>query len=371
MPVVDADAHVVETEHTWDYLDPDDEKYRPVVVQSQGSDETKYWMVDGKIRGRARGPVAARGLASGVSRRMVTDDSKRYMEDIPGRLAHMDELGIDVQILYPTMYINRMCDRPETEIALSKSYNRWLADIWTQSKGRLRWTCILPLSTMDQAIEQLHWSVDHGCCGVTMRSIEGERLLIDDYFAPLYTEAERLNVPITVHIGNSNSYFQEIMSKDGIGGTFANFRLMSVASFHQLVTTGMPKRYPGLRFGYIEASSQWIPYVVHDLRRRLETRGRTLEEDVLGAYNIWVTAQTDDDLPTVLRYANPGHLMIGTDYGHQDQSSEIDAMRNLRDNGSLPPDVAEKILGQNACEFYGIDIASQSSARNSGERIAI
>lgn len=358
MPVIDADTHVVETEHTWDYMDPDEQKYRPVVVQSQAGDGAKYWLVDGKIRGRARGPVAAQGLSPKAARNMVTDDAKRYMEDIPGRIAHMDALGIDVQVLYPTMYINRMCDRPETEVALAKSYNRWLADIWTQAKGRLRWTCILPLSAMDQAIEQLRWSVERGCCGITMRSIEGERLLIDESFAPLYREAERLNVPIAVHIGNSNPYFGEIMSKDGIGGTFAALRLMSVASFHQLVTTGMPKRFPRLRFGYIEASSQWIPYVIHDLRRRLETRGRQLEDDVLGAYNIWVTAQTDDDLPTVLRYANPGHIMIGTDYGHQDQSSEIEAMRNLRDNGGLEPAVAERILGQNACEFYGIDVAA-------------
>src|SRR3712207_8905191 len=47
-----------------------------------------------------------------------------------------------------------------SEIALSKSYNRWLADIWQQGKGRLRWTCILPLSTMDEAIQQLRWSVE-------------------------------------------------------------------------------------------------------------------------------------------------------------------------------------------------------------------
>lgn len=358
MPVVDADAHVVETEHTWDYLDPADEKYRPIVVPSQTGDGATYWLIDGKVRSRARGPVAARGLSEKVARNMVTDDAKRYMEDIPGRLAHMDELGIDIQVVYPTLYINRMCDNPDTEVALSRSYNRWLADIWQQARGRLRWTCILPLSTMDEAISQLRWSVERGACGITMRSIEGERLLIDESFAPLYAEAERLNVPITVHIGNSNPYFGEIMSKDGIGGTFAALRLMSVASFHQLVTTGLPKRFPGLRFGYIEASSQWIPYVVHDLRRRLETRGRHLEEDVLDAYNIWVTAQTDDDLPTVLRYANPGHLMIGTDYGHQDQSSEIEAMRNLRSQGGVDSAVVDRILGENALDFYGIKVAA-------------
>ena len=119
---------------------------------------------NGEIRGRARGPVAAFGLSDKVKRNMVTDDSKRYMEDIPGRVAHMDELGIDVQVLYPTMYIGRMCENPDTEIALAKSYNRWLADIWEQSKGRLRWTSILPLATW-RGVE-VSLAAEHGACRV-------------------------------------------------------------------------------------------------------------------------------------------------------------------------------------------------------------
>lgn len=354
MPVIDSDAHVVETEHTWDYMSAEDEKFRPQVVD--GPDGFKYWQIDGQLRARARGPVAAAGISEKVKRNMVTDDAKRYMEDIPGRVAHMDELGIDVQVLYPTMYIGRMCDNPDTEIALARSYNRWLADIWEQGNGRLRWTSILPLSTMDEAIKELHWSAEHGAVGITMRSIEDERLLIDDYFAPLYEEASKLNQPITVHIGNSNSYIRSLMAKDGIGGTFSGLRLMSVACFHQLITTSTPKKFPNLRWGFIEASSQWLPYAIHDLRRRLETRGRDLEEDVLGAYNIWVTAQTDDNLPEVLGYVSDRHILIGTDYGHQDQSSEIEAMRIMKEDGDLGPGVVDNILGQNAIDFYGITV---------------
>ena len=29
--VIDADAHVVETERTWDYLEPSEQKYRPML----------------------------------------------------------------------------------------------------------------------------------------------------------------------------------------------------------------------------------------------------------------------------------------------------------------------------------------------------
>lgn len=352
MVVVDSDAHVIETEHTWDFMDPSDSKYRPEVVT--GKDGIGYWMIEGKIRGRARGPVAARGIANTVSRRMVTDDAKRFMEDVPGRVAHMDELGIDIQVLYPTMYINRMCDEPDTEVALARGYNRWLADIWQQSRGRLRWTCILPLDTPEEATRELRFSKEHGACGVTMRAIEDDRLLVDPYFFPIYEQANQLDLPITVHIGNSNEAYADVWSKDSAGGTFGRFRTVSLAACHALITNGIPQLFPGLRFGFIEASSQWIPYMIHDLRRRLETRGRELPPEPLKVNNIWVTCQTDDDLPYVLKYAGEDQLVVGTDYGHQDQSSEIEAMRVMRDKGDVEPRIIDKIMGANAVALYGL-----------------
>ena len=35
MRVIDADAHVIETDETWDYLDPGDRKHRPDAVGTQ------------------------------------------------------------------------------------------------------------------------------------------------------------------------------------------------------------------------------------------------------------------------------------------------------------------------------------------------
>ena len=129
---------------------------------------------------------------------------------------------------------------------------------------------------------------------------------------------------------------------------------MSVASCHALITNGTPLLFPHLKFAFVEASSQWVPYKVHDLTRRLETRGRELEPDVLKAYRIWVTCQMDDDLPYVLKYSGPDNIVVGTDYGHQDQSSEIEALRDMRTRGDVDPEVVEKILGANAQALYNI-----------------
>jgi predicted TIM-barrel fold metal-dependent hydrolase len=75
---------------------------------------------------------------------------------------------------------------------------------------------------------------------------------------------------------------------------------------------------------------------------------------VLRKNHIWVTCQTDDDLPYVLKYAGDDRLIIGTDYGHNDTSSEILALRKLREDGAVPAKVVNKILDDNARALYGL-----------------
>jgi hypothetical protein len=48
---IDADAHVLETEKTWEYMESADKKFRPqVVVSTGGSPNDEYWLVDGTLR---------------------------------------------------------------------------------------------------------------------------------------------------------------------------------------------------------------------------------------------------------------------------------------------------------------------------------
>ena len=131
MPTIDADAHVIETERTWDYMDEADNKFRPMIVASQDG-QKQFWLVDGRVT--PRGPINA-----------ALPESTREMQDIESRLRHMDELGIDIQVLYPTVFLAPLTNRPEIEVALCKSYNRWLADIYRRADNRLRWIAMLPL----------------------------------------------------------------------------------------------------------------------------------------------------------------------------------------------------------------------------------
>ena len=44
--VIDADTHVVESDRTWEYLDPAARKYRPTMVSTGGDQPTLHWLID-------------------------------------------------------------------------------------------------------------------------------------------------------------------------------------------------------------------------------------------------------------------------------------------------------------------------------------
>ena len=67
-----------------------------------------------------------------------------------------------------------------------------------------------------------------------------------------------------------------------------------------------------------------------------------------------LACQTDDDLPYVLKYSGEDNIVIGSDYGHNDTSAEIEALRTLKRKGDVDPKVIDKILYDNAKALYGL-----------------
>jgi predicted TIM-barrel fold metal-dependent hydrolase len=56
----------------------------------------------------------------------------------------------------------------------------------------------------------------------------------------------------------------------------------------------------------------------------------------------------------VLQYAGEDNLVIGSDYGHADTATEIEALRRLKENDALSPRAIDKILDDNARALYGL-----------------
>jgi predicted TIM-barrel fold metal-dependent hydrolase len=354
--VIDADAHVVETERVWDYLEASEQKYRPTLMTSRENPKRQNWFLDGEDLGfkfPSPDEKQSEEHLKRFGREVATPVKARELSDVTQRLRHMDELGIDIQVLYNSLWLTPLTKRPDAEIALCWSWNRWLADVWRLGENRLRWTCVVPALSPKEAVPQIRFAKEHGAVGVCMRPFERDRMMTDPFYYPIYDEAQRLDIPITVHLANGSPELFKLLTNDA-GGGFATFRVPTVTSCYALIMSEIPRVFPKLRWGFIEVSSQWVPWVIHEAMRRSLGSARPISKDCLRQYNIYVSTQTDDDFPYVISYAGEENLVIGTDYGHGDTSSELNAIARFKAMKDLSPEVKRKILSDNPRRFYGI-----------------
>src|SRR5262245_31365261 len=137
MGFIDADAHVDETRETFEYIDPADELYKPILLDPPGAgylgpnvpDPHPIWMIGGSARLKRYRDDEITG----------TTEATRELRDVPARLRHMDQLGFDHQVIYPTLFLHAVTAQPEVEAAVHGAYNRWLADKTADTGGKLRW----------------------------------------------------------------------------------------------------------------------------------------------------------------------------------------------------------------------------------------
>lgn len=351
--VIDSDTHVDETEATWEYIPANGQEFKPTPVGDIRPGGRRHWLIDGlKFTRPSRDDTITKTT-------VVT----RELLDVPARLRHMDELGVEVQVIYPTIFLQNMAERPEAELSITRSYNRWLADRTAQSGGRLRWIFVPSPRNLETTVADLRWARDHGTCGVLKKDDrEADHNIYEPYFFPLYEEAERLNVPICVHSGSGRSQALVTAVRGDDNPGFSRLGEARVADgIYEIIAANVPAKFPKLRFGAIEAGASWLPLIAHKLRRgitraHLFTNERPRDVSFEGN-RLYVTCHVDEDFPMLLRCISEDNLLVGSDYSHHDFSQEIDFTSSLQElayQEILSPDAPRKIMYENPKTFYGL-----------------
>ena len=359
--VVDADTHVIESSGMWELLDERMYARRPLLV-SIPADTTyrarnAFWLIDGNMfpKGAGKGGFSLSTPSAQLRQtsRMDISVACREASDPQGRLADMDGLGIDVQVLYPTLFLVHVTDDTELEAGLCDAYNRWMSSMWSRGSNRLRWTAVLPLTSIDASLMQMEQAKQHGAVGLLFRGIERDRMLDDPYFFPIYEAAERLDLPICVHLGGGCPAWSNLFDFDRHAGFAAN-TLLPVIAFHDLIRNKIPERFPGLRFGFIEAGASWVPFLLHRLKRTLGVDSYAWGPSLFRDYRLYVACEADEDLPYLVQSVGEDNLLIGSDYGHADPAVEAALVATMRARSDVPAAAIDKILGLNAKSFYAL-----------------
>src|SRR5438874_2088414 len=107
--IIDADGHVVEPRAVWtEYTEPEFRE-QMIQVRRNGAGKDELWIA-GENRSRPSLPVAASMIPGGLSdleraRELTWDDVAPGGYDPHERIKLMDREGIDIAVLYPSLWL--------------------------------------------------------------------------------------------------------------------------------------------------------------------------------------------------------------------------------------------------------------------------
>jgi predicted TIM-barrel fold metal-dependent hydrolase len=362
LKVVDADTHISESEAMWELLDKEMHHRRPVLVSvPEGTlygERDAFWLIDGNIfpKPAGRGGFNLITPSAAKRQRLRTDIDVRCREitDPRARLADMDRLGFDAQVIYPTLFLIYLTDDVALEVALCRAYNRWMAQVWSQAKDRLRWVVVPPLRSVEESIKEIRWARERGAVGVFFRGIEGNLTLDNPYFFPVYREAADLDLPICIHQGSGCPTFINFFNLER-NRQWSHSAILPLFAFNDIVNNKIPELFPRLKFGFIEAYATWVPYLLHSFQRQFREDWKfSSSRDLFREYRIYVACETGENLSALVDCIGEDHLLMGSDYGHNDPFEQRNFLPVLRGQKSVSSRVAEKMVRDNPCAFYGL-----------------
>src|SRR5712692_3276807 len=160
--VIDADGHVLEPVDRFErYIEPAHRANAPrMVIDTDGKERL---LIEGEVYGSTKGMnvVGAIGSRDGE----VDEETVTYADGRPGgfdphkRIPDMDLDGIDAAFLYPSMGLfSGAIKEPKLAAAVCRAYNRWLADYCRPYPDRLFGVAMLPMQSIDFAIEEMRYA---------------------------------------------------------------------------------------------------------------------------------------------------------------------------------------------------------------------
>jgi len=244
-----------------------------------------------------------------------------------GRLALMDEQGVDVQVLsLTTPGLHNLEPGPAIEAA--RRVNDLIAETCARHPTRFQGFAALPTSDPETAPRELERAVrDLGLKGALLCGRTRDRHLDHPALRPMLAKAAELGVPLFIHPQTPSPVVREA-SYSGIGEradlALAAFGLgwhyEAGLEWVRLAAAGIFDELPGLQI----ILGHWGEVVLFYLERTAAVLGRALELDrPLGEYarrNLYVTGSgmwSEPYLRRCLEIVGPDRLLFSTDFPYQ------------------------------------------------------
>ncbi|MCG8418076.1 MAG: amidohydrolase [Proteobacteria bacterium] len=377
--IVDADRHIIEPVDLWqEYLEPEFIQYAPSHRSLPGQ-ETMSERVQ-RLGGRALVPLPPEIVIDGqpivaklserarielalVAQRRAEMTRRALRPDT--QLVAMDEEGVDIAYLYPTIAsfavaVDSM--EPAVAAALARAYNNWLHDFCSACPERLRGVGLISRHDPQDMVSELQRIAGFGWTAVVLRPnpVKRRTLSHPDY-ETFWTECERRSIAVSLHEGTHTHL--PTTGYDRFSSRFAlhacSHPMEQMMALLALIEGGVLDRHPGLRIALLEAGCGWLPYWLWRLDEvEYKSLAGEVEEHVRmkpSEYfrrQCFVTLEPEEPyLEGLIRFVGQESLLFGSDFPHFDHESDaLDKALGLERR--LSSAVVHKMVWHNPHRFY-------------------
>jgi aminocarboxymuconate-semialdehyde decarboxylase len=291
---------------------------------------------------------------------LVTNGRKRalgadsHLIDAAGRVARMDELRVDTQVLSLVPLLFGYDLERADAVAMTRDTNDEIAGYVRDHPGRFLGLANVPVIDTDAAIAELERAMGlPGFVGLTLGSNINGRSWDEDALFPILQAAERLGAyvffhPIDVRAGDK---LPDYYTKNLIGNPLET--TMLVAS---LVFGGVLDRLPNLRMclahggGYATFA---IGRFDHGFRVRPETKAiATPPSDYLARFDVDALVHSEQAVRYLVDVMGVEHVMLGSDFPAD--MGPVDPVGEIERNPLLSEAEKAAILGGNVERALGL-----------------
>lgn len=277
------------------------------------------------------------------------DVNKAYLDLGKGRLAAMDEAGVDMQVL---SFSGNQIPDAKTSIRIMSEANDEAAKAVRKYPSRFAAFASLPLADPKAAVAEFERALTKlgFVGGFVCGTVNGE-FLDDKKYWPVFECAESHNAPIYLHPSFPLSSMMQTYFKgrEELSGPEWGFMVDASCHFMRLITAGVFDRFPKLKIilGHLGES---IPYNLDRINNRLAAYAKAKLKRSVAEYireNMVVTTSGNFSAPSVLCAAATigiDNILFSADWPNESNKVAVDFLKHLPLG---KPDI-EKIAYRNA-----------------------
>ena len=348
--IFDGDGHVLES---------DDELAQYFEGDYKGGQRVTGLGIFPSLDGWSRGPM----LRS-------EDANRKYWHtnaDIWSECLEM--IGAEGSVLYPTAALAHGLMR-DTNFATATAiaYNNWLEDLYTKKDNRLFGAGCTPIQDPAAGAREVRRCATErtGIVTMTLPTVTNTgKTYGDEFFWPIFEEAERQNMPLALHGAPSEGFGFDHFTQYIASHTLEHPAPLFI-QITDMMFSGVFDTFPKLRFAFLEAGCSWVPFMMdrmdyefdsmHGSKHRKTMKKRPSDYFREGD-QVWIAMELgESSLKYVIDMIGHERIIYASDYPHEPSTEDLTSeLPEFLENPDISDEAKQNIVYHNARDLYHIE----------------